>query len=101
MGRASRLNFAERLSNSEVRDMENYREELIRRRAYAIWEQEGRPEGQELRHWEQAAREMQGQGASNPDGGENLETEGATNAVSTPKPPAPRGKSARNGARAH
>ncbi|MCG5473590.1 MAG: DUF2934 domain-containing protein [Sinorhizobium fredii] len=101
MGGASRLNFADRRSNSEVRDMENDREELIRRRAYAIWEQEGRPAGQELRHWEQAAREMQGQGASNPDGGENLETEGATNAVSTPKPPAARGRSARNGARAH
>lgn len=77
--------------------MENDREELIRRRAYAIWEQEGRPDGQEQRHWEQAAREMQGQGGSNPDGA----TKAATKAVSTPKPPAPRGRSARNGARAH
>ncbi|RVM13922.1 DUF2934 domain-containing protein [Sinorhizobium meliloti] len=44
----------------ELRDMDNEREELIRRRAYAIWEQEGRPDGQHQRHWEQAAREMQG-----------------------------------------
>ncbi|RVI30932.1 DUF2934 domain-containing protein [Sinorhizobium meliloti] len=44
----------------ELRDMDNEREELIRRRAYAIWEQEGRPNGQHQRHWEQAAREMQG-----------------------------------------
>ncbi|KSV85785.1 DUF2934 domain-containing protein [Sinorhizobium sp. GL28] len=34
------------------------REELIRRRAYAIWESEGRPEGQDERHWEQASREL-------------------------------------------
>lgn len=40
--------------------VDNEREELIRRRAYVIWEQEGRPEGQHQRHWEQAAREMQG-----------------------------------------
>ncbi|AGA10465.1 DUF2934 domain-containing protein [Sinorhizobium meliloti] len=44
----------------KLRDMDNEREELIRRRAYAIWEQEGRPDGQHQRHWEQAAREMQG-----------------------------------------
>lgn len=44
----------------ELRDMDNEREELIRRRAYAIWEQEGRPDGQHQRHWEQAAREMNG-----------------------------------------
>lgn len=41
-------------------NVDNEREELIRRRAYVIWEQEGRPEGQHQRHWEQAAREMQG-----------------------------------------
>ncbi|OAP36938.1 hypothetical protein AU381_17645 [Sinorhizobium glycinis] len=81
--------------------MENDKEELIKRRAYAIWEQEGRPDGQDLRHWEQAAREMQVRGGSGLDGGESLETEGTTNAVSTPKAPAPRGRPARNGARAH
>lgn len=36
----------------------NDNDELIRRRAYEIWELEGRPEGQERRHWEQASREM-------------------------------------------
>lgn len=34
------------------------RDELIRRRAYAIWENEGRPDGDDRRHWEQASREM-------------------------------------------
>lgn len=38
----------------------NDRDELIRRRAYAIWENEGRPEGQDQRHWAQASREMGG-----------------------------------------
>ncbi len=33
-------------------------ESWIRDRAYSIWEQEGRPEGCERRHWEQAAREV-------------------------------------------
>ena len=33
-------------------------DEMIRRRAYEIWEGEGRPAGAELRHWDQAAREM-------------------------------------------
>jgi hypothetical protein len=33
-------------------------ETRIRQRAYAIWEQSGRPEGCERQHWEQAAREI-------------------------------------------
>lgn len=33
-------------------------EEKIRERAYAIWEEEGRPEGREQEHWERAAREF-------------------------------------------
>jgi Protein of unknown function (DUF2934) len=32
--------------------------ERIRRRAYEIWEREGRPEGREQAHWEQAEREV-------------------------------------------
>ncbi|PLU57684.1 hypothetical protein BMJ22_33635 [Sinorhizobium medicae] len=38
-----------------VDNVGDQREELIRRRAYVIWEQEGRPDGQHERHWEQAA----------------------------------------------
>jgi hypothetical protein len=33
-------------------------EEDIRARAYAIWEDEGRPEGQHLEHWRRAADEV-------------------------------------------
>jgi len=39
--------------------MSSEREEKIRRRAYAIWESEGRPEGREWDHWVQAAREIE------------------------------------------
>ena len=35
------------------------RAERIRRRAYEIWEHEGRPEGRALAHWEQARREIE------------------------------------------
>ena len=34
------------------------REQAIRERAYAIWEQDGRPEGRSLAHWSQAEVEI-------------------------------------------
>jgi len=33
-------------------------EATIRHRAYAIWEEEGRPDGREWDHWERALREI-------------------------------------------
>ena len=33
-------------------------ESSIRQRAYAIWEEEGRPDGREWDHWERASREL-------------------------------------------
>lgn len=33
--------------------------EQIRRRAYELWEEEGRPEGAAMRHWLQAADELE------------------------------------------
>jgi hypothetical protein len=33
-------------------------EAAIRQRAYAIWEEEGRPDGRERDHWERALREI-------------------------------------------
>ncbi|MDK1385335.1 DUF2934 domain-containing protein [Sinorhizobium sp. 8-89] len=71
----------------------NDREELIRRRAYAIWEKEGRPEGQDQRHWEQASREMQREENRSSTGEkQDLETEGTTHATSTPASPPSEGK---------
>ncbi|PST24023.1 DUF2934 domain-containing protein [Mesorhizobium plurifarium] len=74
----------------EIRDRDSEREELIRRRAYAIWEQEGRPDGQHQRHWEQAAREMQGQSDGQTNGQTNgskreKQTAAETEAVASPE----------------
>jgi hypothetical protein len=38
-------------------------EEMIRRRAYELWEQEGRPSGAEHRNWYQAVQDMTGAAA--------------------------------------
>ena len=40
-------------------------EDIIRQRAHAIWEAQGRPHGQEQEHWEQAVRELMN-GSSTP-----------------------------------
>jgi hypothetical protein len=40
--------------------MESDKEDLVRRRAYAIWEKEGRPEGRHDDHWRRAHEEMHG-----------------------------------------
>ncbi|AZO24457.1 MULTISPECIES: DUF2934 domain-containing protein [unclassified Mesorhizobium] len=37
---------------------EQTREERIRQRAYELWEKEGKPEGADLRFWEQAMSEI-------------------------------------------
>jgi hypothetical protein len=41
-------------------------ETWIRERAYSIWELEGRPQGRERQHWEQATREVMARGQGNP-----------------------------------
>jgi hypothetical protein len=38
--------------------MSELREQVIRERAYALWEQDGRPEGRSLAHWSQAQMEI-------------------------------------------
>ncbi len=38
--------------------MKATREEQIRKRAYEIWEQEGRPHGEDLKHWLKAFEEI-------------------------------------------
>lgn len=43
--------------------MDQQVEKQVRARAHAIWEAEGRPDGRELAHWEQAARELAAEGA--------------------------------------
>ena len=42
------------------------REEMIRRRAHELWEQEGRPEGREMDFWLQAESEIAGEQVDTP-----------------------------------
>lgn len=42
-------------------------DEAVRKRAYEIWERAGRPSGREHEHWAEAAREIEGAGASGND----------------------------------
>ena len=37
--------------------MNDERQEWISKRAYDLWEAEGKPQGKDLEHWERAARE--------------------------------------------
>jgi hypothetical protein len=57
------------------------RHEEIRRRAYRIWEQEGSPEGEDLRHWSMAEAEFE---TSKEDaGGESVTAETPVVEIST------------------
>ena len=38
------------------------REEAIRKQAYVLWHEQGRPEGKDREHWLQAERESNGHG---------------------------------------
>lgn len=40
-------------------------EERVRRRAHQLWEQAGRPEGQQEQHWQQAFQEISVEGEPN------------------------------------
>jgi hypothetical protein len=39
--------------------MQQDRDQLIRERAYHIWEREGRPHGRDAGHWQQAVSEIE------------------------------------------
>jgi hypothetical protein len=39
--------------------MQQDRDQLIRERAYHIWEREGRPHGRDAMHWQQAVSEIE------------------------------------------
>jgi Protein of unknown function (DUF2934) len=44
-------------------------EDRIRERAYSIWIAEGRPDGREHAHWQQARHELQLEGRARPQSG--------------------------------
>lgn len=38
--------------------MDSNKEESVRKRAYSIWEEKGKPEGEQDSHWNQALQEL-------------------------------------------
>jgi hypothetical protein len=46
-------------SSSTDRSLSSVAPDAISRRAYELWESEGRPEGSDLRHWLQAEQELE------------------------------------------
>lgn len=56
------------------------KEERIKAEAYRRWEQEGRPDGQHDRHWQEATDALESGEAS-----DIIESEGATQALKAPK----------------
>ena len=76
-------------------DIANDRD-LIRRRAYQLWENAGRPDGRDLEHWLQAEHEMVARG----EGGSRVGVPGETATTQPeagPKAPAQPGMSAELG----
>jgi Protein of unknown function (DUF2934) len=59
------------------------REARIRARAHEIWEKEGRPAGEEQRHWDQASREIDASEAEK--GGKKASPRKTASAEKTPK----------------
>ncbi len=57
-------------------------DDRIRRRAHAIWEREGRPDGRQQEHWAQARREIEAEERTAP-------PRAAADASPTPAAPAP------------
>jgi hypothetical protein len=60
-------------------------EESIRRRAYEIWEEEGRPEGRQDEHWARAAAEVAG--LARPEAGQSTAATGRRDGVDGPVSP--------------
>ncbi|MGO4439448.1 DUF2934 domain-containing protein [Rhizobium sp. RAF56] len=80
--------------------MTESRDEWIKKRAYAIWEEEGFPQGRDAAHWEQASKERVATEKTVADGIEvkpkakRKTTAAASNGAATPAPKATSRKSA-------
>jgi hypothetical protein len=57
---ATRVTESEVVSAISSGDGHAAKEQAIRERAYAIWKEEGRPEGYHLHHWLRAEAEING-----------------------------------------
>jgi hypothetical protein len=72
--------------------MEDDQEELIRRRAYEIWEREGKPAGDDMQHWLQAWHELEEANGEIHRTADAVQGEAVKN-VDVPKPASARKKS--------
>lgn len=61
----------------------------VSRRAYELWENEGRPEGCDLRHWLQAEQELGARRPDNEDQNESTESVPTTTTTNTGRDPRP------------
>jgi hypothetical protein len=73
-------------------NMQTTREDKVRLRAYQIWEEEGRPEGEDIVHWYRADSEIeperqQTQAELDSKPSDMEETESATHAIEAPQAP--------------
>jgi hypothetical protein len=50
--------------DSEMQPSTNDALDLVKQRAYELWEQQGRPEGYDMEFWSQAERELQVEGSN-------------------------------------
>lgn len=66
--------------------MVNGRDEEIRKRAYEIWEKEGRPEGKHQDHWSEAEREFGSSAEDHSDGSMNKQNGSASADADFPAP---------------
>lgn len=66
--------------------MDTAKHEDIATRAYAIWEQEGRPDGRNIEHWHRAERELSTPSRDAPTTGSGAQA--ARSATDTPTRPA-------------
>ncbi len=73
--------------------MSQARDDLIRERAHAIWEAEGRPDGRRDQHWQQAATELSQAQADAEErdeavlASEDIVAPGGSDAIADPSPP--------------
>jgi hypothetical protein len=78
--------------------MAEHEDDWIRQRAYALWEEEGRPSGKDAAHWEQARREHGATGSKSVTSTSQKSTKSAgktSPATSADVPPTPSGAAAK------
>ena len=72
--------------------MSDDKQDRIRQRAHAIWEGQGRPEGQDREHWAQATREIEAEDKATKKPAARSAPKAKTSAAKVPTAKKPAGK---------